>query len=58
MSIFIVCCLLFLDNLEKWVFNIVHARVVPGDEPWKQWERAELLLAEDRIRRKGYATWN
>ncbi|PPQ90297.1 hypothetical protein CVT25_013122 [Psilocybe cyanescens] len=29
----------FLDWFEKWVFTIVKARVVEGQEPWKQWDR-------------------
>ncbi|KAJ7271020.1 hypothetical protein C8J57DRAFT_1065229 [Mycena rebaudengoi] len=36
----IIWTLLFLDNLEAWIFRIARARPVKGLEPWKQWERA------------------
>jgi hypothetical protein len=36
----IIWTLLFLDNLEPWIFRIARARPVKGLEPWKQWERA------------------
>lgn len=45
-SVMILCGLLFFDTLEKWTFNAMHARLVPGDEPWKKWARAERFLAE------------
>lgn len=51
-SIILLCGLLFLDNFEKWIFYAVHARVIPGDEPWKKWERAERALAEDSFQRR------
>jgi hypothetical protein len=51
-SIMVLCGLLFLDNLEKWIFNAVHARVVPGDEPWKKWERAQQVLAQGNFPRE------
>ncbi|KAF8901066.1 hypothetical protein CPB84DRAFT_1680158 [Gymnopilus junonius] len=34
----------FLDSLEKLVFSIARARIVEGQEPWKQWDRAALVL--------------
>ncbi|KAF9553860.1 hypothetical protein CPC08DRAFT_672793 [Agrocybe pediades] len=34
----------FLDGLEKWVFTITRARIVKGQEPWKQWERASNVF--------------
>jgi hypothetical protein len=51
-SIIMLCGLLFLDNFEKWIFDAVHARVVPGDEPWKKWERAERALTEGSFQRR------
>ncbi|TRM63282.1 hypothetical protein BD626DRAFT_557691 [Schizophyllum amplum] len=29
-----------LDDVERRMFSLVRARVVPGDEPWLQWDRA------------------
>jgi len=41
-------CMIFLhrilDSVERWVFSITHARVVQGQEPWMQWERAAAVL--------------
>ncbi|KAJ6578852.1 hypothetical protein DFH09DRAFT_1030747 [Mycena vulgaris] len=36
----VLCALLFLERAEAWVFRAARARVVPGAEPWAQWERA------------------
>ncbi|KAF7420888.1 hypothetical protein PC9H_011406 [Pleurotus ostreatus] len=33
-----------LEEVERWIFSIARARPVKGDEPWKQWERAEHAL--------------
>ncbi|KAJ3515000.1 hypothetical protein NLJ89_g2028 [Agrocybe chaxingu] len=33
----------YLDALEKWVFTLARARLVEGQEPWLQWERAAEL---------------
>ncbi|KAF4586360.1 hypothetical protein EYR38_010636 [Pleurotus pulmonarius] len=30
-----------LEGAERWIFDIARARPVKGNEPWKQWERAE-----------------
>ncbi|KAF4568244.1 hypothetical protein EYR40_010358 [Pleurotus pulmonarius] len=30
-----------LEEAERWIFGIARARPVKGNEPWKQWERAE-----------------
>ncbi len=38
-----VCILHFADVLEKNVFTLLHARFVPGTEPWRRWERAVAL---------------
>lgn len=44
LSTAVIFILLFLDSTESWIFNVIHARVVPGEEPWKQWERAGAVL--------------
>lgn len=36
----VIWTMLFLDRFESWVFSVVSARPVIGDEPWKQWDRA------------------
>ncbi|KAL0952480.1 hypothetical protein HGRIS_006744 [Hohenbuehelia grisea] len=41
-----------LERLESWVFKVARARPVPGDEPWKQWDRAANVLAHGRITEK------
>ncbi|KAF8889695.1 hypothetical protein BD779DRAFT_1439247 [Infundibulicybe gibba] len=33
-------CFLALDHIEAFVFRVMRARIVPGEEPWKRWERA------------------
>uniref|UniRef100_A0A8H7XMB3 Uncharacterized protein n=1 Tax=Psilocybe cubensis TaxID=181762 RepID=A0A8H7XMB3_PSICU len=33
----------FLDWVEKWVFTLARARIVKGQEPWKQWDRAAMI---------------
>ncbi|TFK72364.1 hypothetical protein BDN72DRAFT_887266 [Pluteus cervinus] len=43
-SYLVVWTLLFFERLEAWVFWLSRARLVAGDEPWKQWERAERML--------------
>ncbi|KAF8154092.1 hypothetical protein B0H34DRAFT_799993 [Crassisporium funariophilum] len=30
----------FLSRFEKWIFQVSRARIVEGQEPWKQWDRA------------------
>ncbi|KAF7329885.1 hypothetical protein MKEN_00252200 [Mycena kentingensis (nom. inval.)] len=40
MSTAVLCLLLFLDRLEKLVFNTARARPVEGNEPWGMWRRA------------------
>ena len=46
-STLVIQALHFLDQLEEWVFDISHARIVEGQEPWKQWDRAAALLHGD-----------
>lgn len=41
LNVCVLCTLLFLDNLEKWIFKLARARIVSGGEPWRQWQRAE-----------------
>ncbi|KAG5735115.1 hypothetical protein E4T56_gene20449 [Termitomyces sp. T112] len=36
--------LFLLGRIEHWIFSVVHARVVEGDEPWEAWTRAEKVL--------------
>lgn len=33
----------FLDWFEMWVFVVARARIVEGQEPWKQWNRATAI---------------
>ncbi|KAF9497432.1 hypothetical protein BDN71DRAFT_1444927 [Pleurotus eryngii] len=33
-----------LEEVERQIFSIAQARPVEGDQPWKQWERAENAL--------------
>ena len=37
----------FLDWLETWIFGATRARIVEGQEPWKQWDRAAALFHGD-----------
>jgi len=46
-SSLVIQALHFLDRLEEWVFGISHARIVEGQEPWKQWDRAAALFHGD-----------
>ncbi|KIM41735.1 hypothetical protein M413DRAFT_10658 [Hebeloma cylindrosporum] len=46
-SSLVIRALHFLDSLEEFVFTISHARVVEGQEPWKQWDRAAALFHDD-----------
>ena len=39
-TIIILWTLLAFERFGAWAFRALHARVVPGQEPWKQWERA------------------
>ncbi|KAI5887848.1 uncharacterized protein SCHCODRAFT_02073351 [Schizophyllum commune H4-8] len=43
---------LYLDALERRIFSLVGARVVPGDEPWLQWERAARVYKGGRVERQ------
>jgi hypothetical protein len=36
----------FLELLEAQIFQLARARAVPGEEPWKQWERAEARFRQ------------
>ncbi|KAF8064031.1 hypothetical protein FPV67DRAFT_1584507 [Lyophyllum atratum] len=40
--------LFFFDGLERWLFAVARARVVPGDEPWTRWERASRVFGGQR----------
>ncbi|RDB23789.1 hypothetical protein Hypma_009308 [Hypsizygus marmoreus] len=51
-SFLVLRTIFFLEWLEEWVFHAAHARIVPGKEPWKQWERANALLVEGRAHEK------
>lgn len=43
---------IFLDALEAWIFRMTRARVVKGQEPWLEWERAVIFQARgDSARR-------
>lgn len=37
-----------LDLLEAHIFRLARARAVQGEEPWKQWERAELKFRQNQ----------
>jgi hypothetical protein len=43
-SYFALRLLLLLDVVEKLAYSIAKARVVPGEEPWKMWQRAADAL--------------
>lgn len=34
-----------LDALEAWIFRMTRARIVEGQEPWLQWDRAVIFQA-------------
>ncbi|KAG6868773.1 hypothetical protein C0993_010700 [Termitomyces sp. T159_Od127] len=36
--------LFFFERVERWMFFVMRARVVEGDEPWEAWTRAEKVL--------------
>ncbi|EIN05928.1 hypothetical protein PUNSTDRAFT_74287 [Punctularia strigosozonata HHB-11173 SS5] len=40
----VLALLMFAELLEKWIFTLVKARFVPGEEPWGRWSRAEAGL--------------
>ncbi|KAK7446978.1 hypothetical protein VKT23_014191 [Stygiomarasmius scandens] len=42
-STLVILALLSLASLEKYIFKLVRARTVKGDEPWAAWERAAEL---------------
>ncbi|CAA7262082.1 unnamed protein product [Cyclocybe aegerita] len=44
----------YLDALEKWLFTLARARIVEGQEPWLQWQRAAELAMSDG----GFASWS
>jgi len=46
-SSLVIHALHFLDFLETWIFSITRARIVEGQEPWKQWDRAAALFHGD-----------
>ncbi|KAJ7756283.1 hypothetical protein B0H16DRAFT_1539245 [Mycena metata] len=48
-SVAVIWTLLFLDRVEGWVFRVARARPVKGLEPWKQWERAAMAYAGQKI---------
>lgn len=37
-----------LELLEAHIFRLARARAVQGEEPWKQWERAELKFRQSQ----------
>jgi hypothetical protein len=43
----VLALLVLAEWLEKWIFGLVKARFVPGDEPWGRWARAETSLRND-----------
>lgn len=43
---------IFLDVFEAWIFRVTRARVVEGQEPWLQWERAVMYQARGGSTRK------
>jgi len=45
LSTAIICALLFFDRLEAFLFRVLRARPVEGQEPWRQWERASKVHA-------------
>ncbi|KAF8654778.1 hypothetical protein AX16_003433 [Volvariella volvacea WC 439] len=51
-SYLVLYVLLFLAKLERWVFQLARARIVPGDEPWSEWERARQLFEAGLEREK------
>ncbi|KAG6857017.1 hypothetical protein H0H87_010689 [Tephrocybe sp. NHM501043] len=40
--------LFFLEHLQRWIFSMVHARIVLYKEPWTVWRRAEKVFWEHR----------
>lgn len=40
-NILVLFSFYFLLYLEKYIFAVLHARFVPGDEPWNIWKRVE-----------------
>ncbi|KAH9943764.1 hypothetical protein B0H21DRAFT_810161 [Amylocystis lapponica] len=50
----LVWTLIALGGLEEFVYGVVHARFVGGQEPWRRWQRARLrwaLIMVLRVRR-------
>ncbi|KAI4524567.1 hypothetical protein K525DRAFT_235538 [Schizophyllum commune Loenen D] len=43
---------ILLDALERRIFSLVGARVVQGDEPWLQWDRAAIVYRGGRVERQ------
>ncbi|KAG6879638.1 hypothetical protein C0992_000273 [Termitomyces sp. T32_za158] len=41
---FALHALFCFEHLERWMFLVMRARVVEGDEPWEAWTRAEKVL--------------
>lgn len=48
LSTFIIWTSISLYRSEEWLFFLFRARVVHGDEPWKQWERAAHVMKHGR----------
>ncbi|KAF8966901.1 hypothetical protein BDZ97DRAFT_1805803 [Flammula alnicola] len=46
-SALVIYIMHFLDWLEEWLFRVVRARIVEGHEPWKQWDRAAVIMQGD-----------
>ncbi|KAL0062470.1 hypothetical protein AAF712_010682 [Marasmius tenuissimus] len=46
-STVVVGLVLILGFLEKSIFSMMNARVVPGDAPWEEWERAEEVYLSE-----------
>lgn len=44
-SLITISSLLMFDNVERLLHGIFHVRFVPGEEPWKRWERATEFSA-------------
>lgn len=44
---FLIRSLRFLDWLERMIFQLSRTRIVEGQEPWRQWDRAASLHSED-----------
>jgi len=47
-NIMVVWIILVIERIETWLFDTFNARLVPGQEPWRQWERAAAVHLRGR----------